>query len=41
MPKKKVNALDLLPVSPFNLDDYKRAFFLEKDLAKNMENLFQ
>ncbi|CAD8065845.1 unnamed protein product [Paramecium primaurelia] len=39
-PEKKKNPLDLLPPSPFNIDDYKRAFFAEKDIAKNIAQLF-
>jgi elongation factor 1-gamma len=31
----------LLPPSPFNIDDYKRQFFAEKNIAKNIENLFE
>ncbi|CAD8078216.1 unnamed protein product [Paramecium sonneborni] len=38
--EKKKNPLDLLPPSPFNIDDYKRTFFAEKDIAKNIEQLF-
>ncbi|CAK82501.1 unnamed protein product (macronuclear) [Paramecium tetraurelia] len=40
LPEKKKNPLDLLPPSPFNIDDYKRAFFAEKDIAKNIQQLF-
>lgn len=30
---KRVNPLDHLPKSTFNIDDYKRLFFASKDIA--------
>ncbi|CAD8115144.1 unnamed protein product [Paramecium sonneborni] len=38
--KKEQNPLDLLPPSTFNIDDYKRIFFAEKDINKNINTLF-